>query len=132
MEEMVEPTEPFTCFGAARKPLREYPGILIDWVDGDTAHVRLHLFRDVTCHLVSVRLYGINSPEKNTIEGIQARTFASIQAQAGSKVTFRDRGPDKYGNRELGDIVTDTGVDVATAMVNAGHAKVWDGTGKKP
>lgn len=132
MEEMVEPTEPFACFGAARKPLREYPGVILDWVDGDTVHVRLHLFRDVTCHLVNVRLYGINAPEKNTIEGIQARTFASVQAQAGSRVIFRDRGPDKYGNRELGDIVTDTGVDVATAMVNAGHAKVWDGTGKKP
>lgn len=130
----VEPIE----MGAGSIVKGEYTAAVLDWIDGDTAIVELRLFRGLrlTSHL---RLYGINAPEMRgptRDKGLVARTFAGVVAVAqldgkGPLVNVSYRGEDKYG-RILGDIRTKAGIDVARALIESGHAVLWNGLGPRP
>lgn len=110
-----------------------YKAMIVGWLDGDTVDVQIDLGFCVKVEQ-RVRVRGINAPEKNTPEGQCARNHAAQLALPGEKLLVRSHkqgGGDKYG-RWLADIQLRDGRDFATEMVNAGHAKCWDGQGAKP
>lgn len=104
----------------------EYSATVLKVVDGDTVHLDVDLGLDQRRRL-SVRLYGINSPEMNTAEGKAAREHLVVLVfgGAGPQVTvrtYKDR-TEKYG-RYLGTLLKD-GVDLNERMVADGHAVVY-------
>lgn len=112
----------------------EYQATVLRVHDGDTVVLDVDLgFRS---HIVEmpIRILGINAPELSTTAGKAALAFAQGLAPAGVAVTLRsekDRA-DKFGGRWLGHIELPNGRDFAENMINAGHAKPWDGKGAKP
>lgn len=112
----------------------EYQCKIVRVIDGDTVVVNIDLgFRIRVEH--SVRLAGINAPEKNTIEGKEAAKFLSILLPVGAVVAMKTEKPypaDKYG-RWVADISLNGFDDTASEMmVDAGKAVFWDGRGVRP
>ena len=92
-------------------------------IDGDTVRVDVDLGCDTHVNL-TLRLAGIDAPEMGTPAGVAAK--AHLEAVLGSPVTVRtikDRR-EKYG-RYLAYIETITGDDVATVLIESGHAVRW-------
>lgn len=69
-----------------------------------------------------VRLAGINAPELSSADGQEAKRFVEAQVSPGDQVAVDSVGWDKYGRRIDGVVVTTTGVDLASAVLAAGHA----------
>jgi endonuclease YncB( thermonuclease family) len=119
-------------------------GIVLDWHDGDTAHVDVELpfWRDLRAYSVfgaplwSCRIQGINlatgkiqpinAPELSAPDGSgkAALAFAQQLCAPGTPVTATSTQADKYSNRWDGQLFLPTGTDFGSAMVVAGHA-VW-------
>lgn len=114
-------------------------------VDGDTAVLLLDLGFDILLRH-SCRLYGINAPEHGTPAGDAAKAYLIALLPPGTAVIVKTQKDvnEKYG-RILGTVVipekkavkkTKTAavpaVNVNDALVAAGHAKPWDGTGARP
>ncbi len=109
-----------------------YKGVVDLVHDGDTVYARLDLGFDLTVY-ARVRIYGINAPELDTDAGKLARDFARTLLPVGTAVTVISHGWDKYGGRIDGDIsVQPSGDGFGQAVIDAGHAVPWDGTGTKP
>lgn len=95
---------------------------VIGAVDGDT----------LSCAYlvpVTVRVNGINAPEIRTAPGRQAKMFLSAMID-GKLVAATLHGREKYG-RLLADIHVN-GRPLSDVMIEAGHAKPWDGRGERP
>lgn len=94
-----------------------------DVIDGDT--VRLYFLVEATA-----RLDGINAPEKRTKAGKAARDYlAGLLPKAPTRAVLKGR--EKYG-RLLVRLDDAGGRDVSKLMIDAGHAKAWDGKGPRP
>jgi micrococcal nuclease len=81
-----------------------YNGSIHRWIDGDTVEVVLDLGLKIA-HRTILRLYGLNSPEKNTDEGKQLIEHLNIEFPINSPIvvqTIKDK-KEKYG-RYLGVI----------------------------
>lgn len=78
------------------------------------------------------RLWGINAPE---LHGDDTAAGAAARLYLGSKLPLKPVkahvGREKYG-RALVDIILDDGQSLSKMMVEAGHAKTWDGKGARP
>ncbi len=108
--------------------------------DGDTVAVELSLgFGFKFESEKGFRLLGDNSPELHEAGGIEARDFAANwfaphpdDPKWPLRVRTIEDKTEKYG-RYLATIwrVRD-GASLTTAMLNSGHAKVWDGKGRRP
>lgn len=102
-----------------------YTGKVLDWHDGDTAHIDLDLgfgFRaaaySLTGHpLLSARIWGINAPELNTDAGRAALDFAVKTCPPGTLVQVISHGWDKYGGRFDASLTLPDGSDFAQAML---------------
>ncbi|MEA2168134.1 MAG: hypothetical protein QOF76_1434 [Solirubrobacteraceae bacterium] len=108
-----------------------YRGVVDLVHDGDTVNVRLDVGFDLTVY-ARVRIHGINAPELATSAGKAARDFGRSLLPAGTPVQVLSLGWDKYGGRIEGHIATAAGGDYGAALIAAGHAKAWDGKGKRP
>ena len=110
-----------------------YPGRVEGWIDGDTARVALDLGFGITLAprdfdgkpLISMRVFGINTPELNTPEGVAALAYAGVICPAGTRVTVLSHGWDKYGGRFDGSLTLPGGQDYATLMIAAGHGVAY-------
>lgn len=80
----------------------------------------------------SVRLLGCNAPELATPAGKAALAFIETLVNVGDAVTLVSHSWDKYGGRIDGVVTLPDGRDLAAAMIAAGQAAPWDGTGAKP
>lgn len=92
-------------------------------LDGDT----------VECYLLtplSVRLHGINAPEKNTPAGPKSSAYLRSLLPVGTQQTLELRGREKYG-RQLGEFWLGP-LPVSRMMIRSGHARPWDGRGERP
>lgn len=99
--------------------------LLTQAVDGDT--VRFFWLVEDTG-----RLHGINAPElhgDDEAAGRAARTFLGSKLPA--KPVAAKVGREKYG-RALLDVVLEDGKSLSDILVEAGHAKRWDGSGQRP
>jgi endonuclease YncB( thermonuclease family) len=108
-----------------------YHGVVDLVHDGDTVNVKLDVGFDLMVY-ARVRINGINAPELATAKGKAARDFARRLLPAGTEVQVTSLGWDKYGGRIEGRITTPALGDFAERMVAGGHAKRWDGTGRRP
>lgn len=86
-------------------------------VDGDTLQIASHSPR--------VRLWGINTPEKNEY-GFQAATNQLKRLVHGQKIRCQIMSRDKYGRTVARCYLAD-GRDVGALMIQSGHAKEMHG-----
>ncbi|MFC5271888.1 thermonuclease family protein [Adhaeribacter terreus] len=82
--------------------------------DGDTIEIL------VDNKPVTVRLYGVDAPEKKQPYGTQAKNFASELA-FGKYVKLHDKGKDRYG-RTIGEIMLPDGKSLNKELVANGFA----------
>ena len=82
--------------------------------DGDT----IEILKDN--QPVTVRLYGVDAPEKNQPYGTQAKNFASELA-FGKQVELNEKGQDRYG-RTIGEIILPDGKSLNQELVANGFA----------
>jgi endonuclease YncB( thermonuclease family) len=82
--------------------------------DGDTIEIL------VENKPVTVRLYGVDAPEKKQPYGTQAKNFASELA-FGKYVKLLDKGKDRYG-RTIGEIILPDGKSLNKELVANGYA----------
>lgn len=97
-------------------------------IDGDTVVVKLLIdtgHDETLTRTRTIRILGINAPEKATPEGKAALDYAATLWPAGSPITVDVVGYDKYGGRDDGHVFG--GADWATTMLNHGHAVPYDG-----
>ena len=105
-------------------------------IDGDTVKASIDLGFNVIMADVHIRIYGIDCPEKATIEGKAARAFTRdwidqhwLRQEKAVYVTVQSHKRDKYG-RILGTVFTD-GSTLADELKSNHHAVEYFG-GKKP
>lgn len=93
---------------------------VLRWVDGDT----------VETNRGTVRLIGIDTPERGRCGSLAARRNAESIAPAGSRIRLRNPASvvdqDRYG-RELRYVVTPSGRDLGMAQVKDGARARYDG-----
>lgn len=99
-------------------------------IDGDTFVCDVDLGFYVRARM-SCRLAGINTPEARDPGGRDAAALLGVLL-ADAPVTVRSVKADKYAGRFDADVTNGRGVDVAGALVGAGMAVRWDGTGPRP
>lgn len=123
-------TRPSTIFVSTegRDPVYEYRAVIIRIVDGDTIHATIDLGLDVRVD-VTLRLAGINAPERGTVAGGAATAYLkSLVGPLPATVTVRtvkDRR-EKYG-RYLAGVILDDGSYANALMVTSGHAVPYSG-----
>jgi micrococcal nuclease len=101
------------------------PATIARVVDADTLALVLDLGWHITL-TTNARVAGIDAPELSTVEGKAARDFVRELLPVGAAVTFLSRSLDKYG-RPLGSVTFADGMDLATVLLQAGHAVTYDG-----
>jgi endonuclease YncB( thermonuclease family) len=113
--------------GAQVCPEPSRPALVLRAVDGDTLDLNIDIGFDLTFH-THARILGINCPEVRGVTkpaGDKATAFTrAYLTGCNSKVTVRDRGPDKYGRRLL--LVDCAGKDLATELLKSGNAVVYN------
>ena len=113
----------------------EYHATMTRVIDGDTLEVVIDLGFKVAVR-ETVRLAGINCPERNTDAG-QAAKHAVEEwfANEGSRCVIKTRKAEgeteKYG-RYLAAVVSRHGADLVADLIAAGHAVRWTGRGTRP
>lgn len=107
-----------------------YPAVVADVHDGDTLTLIIDLGFNIAFRS-ACRCYGINAPELATPEGKTALAYALTLIKPSDSCTVISHGWDKYGGRFDGAISLMDGRDFGVAMVTAGNAKPYFGTGPK-
>lgn len=102
----------------------EYRAEVIDVIDGDTIRVRVDLGFS-TFLVATLRLVGIDTPERHTNEGQRAWEYLKDLLAAG-RVTVQTMRTEKYG-RYLANVRDPAGRSVNELLVEAGHAKPYHG-----
>lgn len=111
------------------------PARVLGVIDGDTLVVRAHIWldQDVETH---VRLTGIDAPElKGRCAAERERALAAkdfLARSAGSDVLLDNVSWEKYGGRVRANVRTADGADLARLLVDAGHARPYDGGKRGP
>jgi micrococcal nuclease len=115
--------------------LYTYSAKFVKVIDGDTIDVDIDLGFGMWLHSKRLRLYGLDTPEKNTPEGVKAKQFTidwvgKSMTKDGTLVirTLSDK-PDKYG-RILASVYGSTSVSLNDELLSSGNAKAYFG-GKK-
>ena len=115
--------------------LYTYSARLVKIVDGDTIDVDIDLGFGTWLHGKRLRLYGLDTPEKNTPEGVKAKQYTIdwlTKALAETSVvvkTLSDK-PDKYGRILATVHDSKTSQSLNDALISSGNAKAYFG-GKK-
>ena len=106
-----------------------YNATVVRVIDGDTVALNVDLgFR--TWHESPFRLYGIDAPEVGAAgtEGEEARVFLRDLLPPGQRVVAQtQRSADKYGRWLATVWVAGDELSVNERMVDAGHARPYDG-----
>lgn len=96
---------------------------LLDVIDGDTLRLRIDLGWRVYID-GEIRVLGVNAPEMNTPQGVNARLFViDLFRTTGNTmvVTSKRRDPDRSFARYLADVTLADGRDLAQTVIDAGH-----------
>lgn len=100
-------------------------------IDGDTFDARVSVAPGLEL-TTRVRLRGIDAAERHAhceaeSHKAEAATRALRAMLAEGGVAIFNIGPDKYGGRVVADVATRLTANVSSAMVSAGHARVYLG-----
>jgi endonuclease YncB( thermonuclease family) len=106
-------------------------------IDGDTVAVHAPWVPDPIKKEISIRVYGVDTPEKGFRAKCskedqlgRAATEFTKKAVAGAKqIQVEVREWDKYGGRILGDVLLD-GVSLRTQLIGRGYAREYYGEAK--
>lgn len=106
-----------------------HPVEVLRTVDGDTFDARVALWPNLELN-TRVRLRGIDAPEiKASCESESQKAEAAARALRTllneGEVAIFNIGPDKYGERVVADVATRRTPNVSSALVAAGHARVY-------
>jgi endonuclease YncB( thermonuclease family) len=114
----------------------DYPIVRV--IDGDTVVVSTPFLPLPLKPQLSVRIYGVDTPEKGSTakcpaeieKGKAASAFTSqlVKAAKDKKVSIIDW--DKYGGRVLGDIILDD-KPLSTSLIDNGYAYAYFGGAKR-
>ena len=96
-----------------------FSGKVVRVIDGDTVEVQ----NSQGGEPITVRLYGVDTPEKEQAFGPEATSFTRDYA-LGKRVEVDTKGKDHYG-RTIG-VVSTGGRSLNSALVFSGHAWVYD------
>ena len=107
-------------------------------IDGDTVVVNASADLPPELSRLSVRLDGVDTPEKgwraNCAEerkmGREAKAFTKMQIDKAARVVVRDPAWGKYGDRVIADLVLD-GKSLSALLVAEGHGRPYDGKRRK-
>lgn len=116
--------------------LRSYPAIVREVHDGDTVVLDVDLGFDQWSHSQRFRLDGLDAPELATPAGQLAAAWLATRLPVGTRVDVwsvqvKDRAKrEKYG-RWLAQVWL-SGENLNALLVEAGHAKPWNGKGARP
>ena len=102
-------------------------------IDGDSFEARLTKdigFNGVVAFQQKLRLNRINTTPAKTVSGKAATAY--VQDIAGSPVDITTLKPYKFGDEWMAEVVLSGGVNLSDALVGAGLAVYWDGTGPRP
>ena len=103
-------------------------------VDGDTLRVDAGADMPGELAAISVRLRGIDTPEKGgrakceseRARGQAATAFTAEAIEAAARIVIRDPEWGKWGGHVIADVLLD-GRSLAAALLEAGHARPYDG-----
>lgn len=124
------------------KAPKQKPGVVYDWkinrvVDGDTVEVATPWTPDPLPKKMSIRVFGVDTPEKGFRakcpqedqrgQAASAFTKKAITESKVAQVMIMDW--DKYGGRMLGDIILD-GKSLRSMLIANGFAREYYGEAK--
>jgi endonuclease YncB( thermonuclease family) len=123
---------------AAKPTYGPYQAEVIKVKDGDTVLVDVAVWPGLT-QRVSIRLVGVNTPEKRgkgitdceKRAGQKATEFTQRWLKDAGVVTVSDVKLGKYAGRALGKI-SKKGQDLGEALIASGHAKPYSGGKREP
>lgn len=118
---------------------RSFDAMVVEVTDGDTVRVMVPAFAAVPVGSWSLRVAGIDTPERRmppakcaleVRRGLAASTYAHALLKPGDRIGFTWLGPDKYF-RIVAAITLPDGRDFGTAMIGAGLAAPYEGGTKR-
>jgi endonuclease YncB( thermonuclease family) len=118
------------------EPLHSYKVLKV--IDGDTVEIEANYLPDPLKKHLSLRLYGIDTPEKGfrakcskeNLLALNAKLFLEQEVSHAKKIQIRILSWDKYGGRVLGDLIID-GVSMSHKIIEKGLAVQYNGKGPK-
>lgn len=127
----------FNVFAAKEDKGVMYDVVLTRIIDGDTVAFRADWLPDPLKKELSIRVYGVDTPEKGfrgkcdkeKAAGEAATAFTKAQIKASTKRQVYLIGWDKYGGRVLGDIFLD-GKSLRQMLIANGYAREYYGEAK--
>jgi micrococcal nuclease len=125
-------------FAQKQKEGVTYDAVITRVIDGDTVAFRANFLPEPLKKELSIRVFGVDTPEKGFRAGCpsedakgkaaSAFTKAQINAATRRQVVLMDW--DKYGGRVLGDVVLD-GKSLRTMLIENGYAREYYGEAKQ-
>jgi endonuclease YncB( thermonuclease family) len=115
-----------------------YDAVLTRVIDGDTVAFQANFLPDPLKKELSVRVFGVDTPEKGhraqceseNVRGQAATAFTKAQINASTKRQIILMGWDKYGGRVLGDVLLD-GKSLRQMLIQNGYAREYYGEAKQ-
>jgi endonuclease YncB( thermonuclease family) len=128
---------PLIAFGQQQKAGVTYDAVLTRVVDGDTVAFQANWLPDPLKKELSVRVFGVDTPEKGfrakcpeeDARGQAASAFTKAQINVAQKRQIVLMDWDKYGGRVLGDVLLD-GKSLRMMLINNGFAREYYGEAK--
>jgi micrococcal nuclease len=131
-------------FAFAQTAPKEKPMVVYDWkinrvVDGDTVEVAAPWVPDPLAKKMSIRVFGVDTPEKGHRALCPSEAQRGEAATAFTKKVITDSKTarvailswDKYGGRMLGDIILDNNVSLRGLLIKNGFAREYYGEAKQ-
>ena len=118
-----------TVWQRAGSPDVRHAADVLRTIDGDTFDARVTLWPGLELN-TRIRLRGIDAPELHAncdaeFRKADASTRALRVLLSEGGVAIYNIGPDKYGGRIVADVSTKRTPNVSSALVAAGHARVY-------
>jgi len=115
-----------------------YQATLLRVIDADTVQIKIDLGFDIDGINLTVRLAGIDAPEKSTEAGKKALRWLKRQIGSGGKtlwITTKKDRKEKFGRYLatiwLSEDSSDPSKSINQMMITKGHAKPYDGRGPR-
>ena len=120
-----------------QKPGVTYDAVITRVIDGDTVAFQANFLPDPLKKELSVRVFGVDTPEKGfragcpseDARGQAASAFTKAQINAATKRQIILMDWDKYGGRVLGDVILD-GKSLRMMLIQQGYAREYYGEAK--
>jgi endonuclease YncB( thermonuclease family) len=117
--------------------MKEYDWKITRVIDGDTVAFQANFLPDPIKKELSIRVYGVDTPEKGfrgqcdkeKAAGEAASTFTKKLVREAKTTKIAIWNWDKYGGRVLGDVILD-GKSLRKQLIDNGHAREYYGEAK--